>query len=68
MPFSWASWLTEVGLMRVSIGPPISVMVAGAQSSPSASMCATAIITGTAGWQTPMTWVSGPRNCSISIR
>ena len=31
-PFSLASRLTAVGLRRVSIGPPISVMVAGREA------------------------------------
>ena len=48
-----------MGLTRVSIGPPISVMVAGAKRSPRASISATAASTGTEGWQTAMTWVSG---------
>ena len=66
MPFSSASRLTAVGLRRVSIGPPISVMVAGAKRSPFASISATAASTGTEGWQTAMTCVSGPSSCSMS--
>ena len=68
MPRSSASRLTAVGLRRVSIGPPISVMVAGAKRSPRASMMAAAASTGTEGWQTAMTWVSGPSAWSMSIR
>ena len=38
--------------MRVSIGPPISVMEAGRSGSSSSAMIAAATITGTLGWQT----------------
>ena len=44
-----ASLLTPVGLRRVSIGPPISVMDAGWNGSSIEAMCATAASTGTAG-------------------
>ncbi|MNY73180.1 hypothetical protein D3C86_2119110 [compost metagenome] len=46
---SLASRLTAVGLMRVSIGPPISVIDAGDSGSSAASIRATAASTGTAG-------------------
>ena len=65
---SAASVFTAVGLTRVSIGPPISVIVAGRCASSRASMSATAATTGTAGWQTAITCVPGPSRCSIEIR
>ena len=63
-----ASLLTAVGLTRVSIGPPISVIVAGRRRSPRASISATAASTGTDGWHTAMMWASGPRQCRIEMR
>ena len=42
-------------------------MVDGAQLSCRASMTDTAARTGTDGWQTAMTWVSGPSTCSMSM-
>ncbi len=56
LPRFSASRLTAVGERRVSIGPPISVMVVGTRASPSASIRATAAISGTAGWHTPSVW------------
>ena len=56
----WASWLTWVGLRRVSIGPPIRVIEAGRHGSSMAAMRAAAARTGTEGWQTAMTWVLVP--------
>ena len=67
VPRSIASWLTAVGLRRVSIGPPISVIERGAQGSDSASMRAMAAMTGTDGWQIAMTCVSGPSICSMPM-
>ena len=63
-----ASALTAVGLTRVSIGPPISVMVAGRKRSLRASISAIAATTGTDGWQTAMTCADGPMTWSIDIR
>ncbi len=67
MPRSWASLFTPVGLRRVSIGPPISVIDVGTKGSRRASMIETAATTGTEGWHTAMTWVLPPRTCSISM-
>ena len=67
MPRSSASLLTAVGLRRVSIGPPISVIDGGTQGSSSASISETAAITGTDGWHTAMTWMLPPSTCSISM-
>jgi len=53
--------LTSVGLRRVSIGPPISVMLAGALGSSLSSISATAASKGTDGWQMPSVWTPGPR-------
>ena len=53
--------LGVVGLTRVSIGPPIRVIDRGWRGSLSAAISAAAAITGTDGWQTAMTWTSGPR-------
>src|SRR6476660_9735186 len=64
-PRSCASLLTAVGLLRVSIGPPISVIERGAWRSPSVSISAVAASTGTDGWHTATTWVSPPRKCSM---
>ena len=68
VPRRSASVLTSVGLTRVSIGPPISTMEWGTQGSSSASMRATAAITGTEGWHTAITWMSPCSACSIEIR
>ena len=45
-----------MGERRVSMGPPISVMLVGTRGSPFASINATAAINGTAGWHTPRVW------------
>ena len=66
-PFSWARLFTAVGLRRVSMGPPMRIMVFGAAGSFAAFISATAAITGTEGWQTAITLVSGPRNCRNSV-
>ena len=50
-----------VGLIRVSIGPAISVMLRGCAALSSSAMSATAASTGTQGWQTPTTCEPGPR-------
>ena len=65
VPRSWASVLTSVGLFRVSIGPPIRVSERGVHGSPRADMMAVAASTGTDGWHTAMTCVSGPSTCSM---
>ncbi len=49
-----ASELTEVGLLRASIGPPIIVMVRGV-SSPRLASSEMAASTGTVGWHTEIT-------------
>ena len=68
MPRSSASMLTAVGERRVSMGPPISVMLSGVNGSSSASMRAMAARTGTEGWQTAITCRSGPSAPNIAIR
>ena len=68
VPRSSASEFTTVGFSRVSIGPPIKVMLCGTSGSPSASMSDTAAITGTEGWHTAMTWTSPENRRNISIR
>ena len=60
MPRFSASMLTCVGLTRVSIGPPISVMDARRVRVVLGFHRATAAITGTEGWQTAITCTSGP--------
>ena len=67
MPRSCARLFTAVGLLRVSIGPPISVIDSGTNGSFAASISAAAAITGTDGWHTATTWTLPPRTCSISI-
>ena len=54
-----ARLLTAVGLLRASIGPPIIVIVRGV-SSPALAINETAASTGTVGWQTEITFTSGP--------
>ena len=56
-----AKLLTSVGASRVSIGPPIKVMLRGVAALLSAFISAVAAKTGTAGWHTASKWVSGPR-------
>ncbi len=51
---SFASELTEVGLQRASIGPPIMVIVHGV-SSLQLAISKMAASTGTVGWHTEMT-------------
>ena len=67
VPRASASLLTAVGASRVSIGPPISVIVSGRSGSRSSDISATAASTGTDGWHTAMTCAPGPRWCSISM-
>ncbi len=55
-----ASLLTAVGLMRVSTGPAISVMLRGWPGCPACAITAAAVSTWTQGWQTATTCVSGP--------
>ena len=64
--FSNQEWLfviarlsTAVGLLRASIGPPIIVIVRGV-ASPREAISETAASTGTVGWQTEITFTSGP--------
>jgi hypothetical protein len=54
-----ARLLTAVGLLRASIGPPIIVSVRDV-SSPALAISETAASTGTVGWQTEITFTSGP--------
>ena len=54
-----ARLLTAVGLLRASIGPPIMVMVRGV-GSPALAISEIAASTGTVGWQTEITFTSGP--------
>ncbi len=61
--FAMAKSLTLVGLMRVSIGPAIKVMLRGCAASPSSAINAAAARTGTQGWQTATTWEPGPITC-----
>lgn len=51
---------TAVGATRVSIGPPIRVIVRGWHGSLSAAIIATAASVGTQGWHTASTWLAGP--------
>ena len=67
MPRFSASLLTAVGLRRVSIGPPIRIMLRGAQGSFAAFISDTAASTGTEGWQTAITLVPGPSVWRISV-
>ncbi|CFP63050.1 Uncharacterised protein [Bordetella pertussis] len=53
--------MTWVGDSRGSIGPPIITMLRGWQGSLAEAISDIAASTGTVGWQTEMTWVSGPR-------
>ena len=55
IPLSWATVFTAVGLLRVSIGPPMSVAESGTSGLPSSSIRAIAAIAGTEGWQTAVT-------------
>ncbi len=55
-----ASLLTAVGLMRQSIGPAISVRLAGVASCLSSDINATAASAATVGWHTASTWPPGP--------
>ena len=57
---SAASRFTSVGAMRQSIGPAISVMLAGAAGSASSDISATAASTATQGWQIAITCDPGP--------
>src|SRR5581483_11083251 len=63
-----ASALTLVGLMRVSIGPAISVMLRGWAGLFAWAMTATAVSTCTHGWQTATTCERPPRNSSQPTR
>ena len=54
-----ARLLTEVGLLRASIGPPIMVIVRGVVS-PALAIREMAASTGTVGWHTEITFTSGP--------
>ena len=63
-----ASSLTLVGLMRVSMGPAISVMLRGCAGLPDWAMTAAAASTCTHGWQTATTWVGEPMISSQPIR
>ena len=58
--FVVARLLTSVGLRLVSIGPPIIVIVRGSRGSPALAISEMAASTGTVGWQTEITWTSGP--------
>ena len=62
-----ASSLTLVGEMRVSMGPAMSVMLAGWAGSLRAAMMETAANAATVGWHTATTCEFGPRNCRKSM-
>jgi len=69
LPRSCARRLTLVGLCRVSMGPPMSVIESGTCGLSCASIRAIAAISGTDGWQTPSVWTPRPHNpCSESRR
>ena len=55
-----ASLLTLVGLTRVSMGPAISVMLAGCAGLPLAAITATAASACTHGWHTATRCEPGP--------
>ena len=63
-----ASLLTLVGLMRVSIGPAISVMLLGCAGLPSAAITATAASACTQGWQTATRCAPGPSSSRKRMR
>ena len=58
--FDVASLLTPVGLTRQSIGPAMSVRLAGAAGSSSSDMIATAASAATQGWQIAIRCDPGP--------
>ena len=67
-PRATATRLTAVGLRRVSIGPPIRIIDLGQLRDPCCfDISDTAASTGTEGWHTAMTCVSGPSTRSISM-
>ncbi len=55
-----ASRLTLVGLMRQSIGPAMSVRLAGVAGCLSSAMSAAAASAATVGWHTARTWPPAP--------
>ena len=55
-----ASSLTLVGLMRVSMGPAIKVMLRGWAGLPAWAIREAAVSTCTHGWHTATTWVRRP--------
>ena len=63
-----ASLLTAVGLMRQSIGPAISVRLAGVAGCSSSDISATAASAATQGWQIATTLAFGPITARKSIR
>jgi hypothetical protein len=63
-----ASLLTSVGLMRQSMGPAISVRLAGVAMWLSSDMSATALSAETQGWQIAIRWLPGPITPRNSIR
>ena len=60
--------LTTVGSTRVSMGPAMSVSVRGTAGFPASAITAVAASAATHGWQTAITWVSGPRTSSQRMR
>ena len=64
----FANSFTLVGLILVSIGPAISVIVRGCALLPDSAISATAASTGTVGWQTATTCVPGPNSSMNCIR
>src|SRR5213075_2802544 len=55
-----ASSFTDVGLIRVSIGPAISVALRAGRGSARCAITARDASTGTQGWQTEITCTRGP--------
>src|ERR1700722_6871644 len=57
-----ASWLTLVGLTRVSTGPAMSTMLLGWAGLSAAAMIEAALSAAGHGWQTVIRWAPGPMN------
>ena len=69
---SFTRIIVVLSLLRHALGipqtPPNSVIVDGTKRSPRASISAIAASTGTEGWQTAITWVSGPSSWKMAMR
>ena len=58
----WASWLTLVGLTRVSTGPAMSIMLRGWAGLSLGGHDRSGASAAGHGWQTAITWAPGPMN------